>query len=414
MSKLKKGLIVGVAAIAVVASAAAAYVLVPWKSSDEGTIAYAAPLPTNNYKGPFQLVALPPPGATNVPLNAMLSFQARGGKFTSLKVTGPDGSEVPGDLVDDNATWIASVNLKPATNYQVTSIVKPNGGDAIERNWTFATIAPSTYLDASITPGDNSLMGVGTAIAVEFSAPVANKPAVESRLKVSSTPAVRGAWRWMSDTEARWRPANLWPAHTQVSLDANLMNVDAGNGIYGNVHRTLHFAIADSHVSVANAQTHTMAVYENGKLIQSFPISLGRPKYPTMSGRHIVLDKAQHVVMDSSTNGIPVNSPDGYREDVYWNTHISGGGEYVHAAPWSVGSQGRSNVSHGCVNVSTANAIWFFNWSRPGDIVDVIGTGRPAEADPAMIDWMLPFDQWAAGSALGAAAVTTPPRQQIG
>jgi lipoprotein-anchoring transpeptidase ErfK/SrfK len=123
-----------------------------------------------------------------------------------------------------------------------------------------------------------------------------------------------------------------------------------------------------------------------------------------MSGRHIVLDKAYHVVMDSSTNGIPVNSPDGYREDVFWNTHISEGGEYVHAAPWSVSDQGNSNVSHGCVNLSVANAEWFYNWSMPGDVVDVVNTGRPPENDPGVVDWILPFSQWASGSVIPVAS----------
>jgi len=119
-----------------------------------------------------------------------------------------------------------------------------------------------------------------------------------------------------------------------------------------------------------------------------------------MSGKHLVLGKAADVVMDSSTNGIPINSPDGYYEHVAWDTQISSTGEYVHAAPWSVGQQGSNNVSHGCINLSTANAQWFFNFSQRGDIVEVSGTARPPNGDIAMVDWKVPYDQWVLGSAL--------------
>ena len=36
-------------------------------------------------------------------------------------------------------------------------------------------------------------------------------------------------------------------------------------------------------------------------------------------------------------------------------------GEFLHAAPWSVGSQGYANVSHGCTGMSTANAQWLYD-----------------------------------------------------
>ena len=52
---------------------------------------------------------------------------------------------------------------------------------------------------------------------------------------------------------------------------------------------------------------------------------------------------------------------------MFWATRISSSGEFVHAAPWSVGSQGYENVSHGCVNVSTDWAKWFYDNFTYGD-----------------------------------------------
>jgi hypothetical protein len=68
----------------------------------------------------------------------------------------------------------------------------------------------------------------------------------------------------------------------------------------------------------------------------------------------------------------------------------------VHAAPWSVGSQGVTNVSHGCINMSPASAKTFFDFSRVGDVIQVIGGPRPpANGDHGVMDWSsIPWSQW--------------------
>ena len=138
-----------------------------------------------------------------------------------------------------------------------------------------------------------------------------------------------------------------------------------------------------------------MTVQENGKPIRTFPISAGSDKYPTKSGIHVVNEKSPKVVMDSATVGIPRDSPDGYYETVLWDVRISNSGEFVHAAPWSVGSQGNENVSHGCVNASDADAEWFFNYTMNGDVVQVLNTPVQLEPWNGYGDWQVPYDQWA-------------------
>jgi hypothetical protein len=75
-------------------------------------------------------------------------------------------------------------------------------------------------------------------------------------------------------------------------------------------------------------------------------------------------------------------------------------GEFLHAAPWSVGSQGGANVSHGCVGMSTANAGWLFNLTKRGDVVDVTGSTRQMTLTNGYGDWNEPFSEYKAGSAL--------------
>ena len=76
-------------------------------------------------------------------------------------------------------------------------------------------------------------------------------------------------------------------------------------------------------------------------------------------------------------------------------TRISNSGEFVHSAPWSVAQQGKENVSHGCVNLSPANAQWFYGISRPGDVVQVTGTPVPLTGkDTDIPDWTIPWSEW--------------------
>jgi lipoprotein-anchoring transpeptidase ErfK/SrfK len=129
-------------------------------------------------------------------------------------------------------------------------------------------------------------------------------------------------------------------------------------------------------------------------------MSAGRDAYPTKNGVHIALEKFQVVTMDSQTVGIPRNSADGYYEKVYWDVRISNGGAFVHAAPWSVGEQGSRNVSHGCVNISTSDAQWFFSFTQRGDVVDVVHSpAPPVLSDPGTADWNLTWAAWLAGGA---------------
>jgi len=84
-------------------------------------------------------------------------------------------------------------------------------------------------------------------------------------------------------------------------------------------------------------------------------------------------------------------------------------GEFLHAAPWSVGSQGRANVSHGCIGMSTGNAQWLFNQVKVGDPVVVSGTNRGLERGNGWTDWNISFEEFKSFSALapGKASATS-------
>jgi lipoprotein-anchoring transpeptidase ErfK/SrfK len=112
------------------------------------------------------------------------------------------------------------------------------------------------------------------------------------------------------------------------------------------------------------------------------------------------MEKFKEKYFDSASFGVPRDSADGYYTKVYWDTKFTYGGEYVHAAPWSIRDQGYRNVSHGCINVSPTNAQWFYYLSKRGDVIQVIGTERFVRPGDGFTDWNLSWSQWLAGSAL--------------
>ena len=305
-----------------------------------------------------------------------------------------------GELEDDGRTWVSTGPLAPATRYKVVAEAVEDAGAPTRRRSTFTTLRPRAELRAAVMPLDGETVGVGLPIGVWFSQPVADRAAVERRLQVTSSKPVTGAWRWFADNEVHYRPRSYWPSGSRVTLRARLAGTDAGRGVWGVADRTIRFRIGERRVSVVDVRAHRMKVVSGGRTLRVLPVSTGGERYPTTNGVHFVVEKTPVKLMDSSTVGIPRGSPGGYYQRVAWSVRISNSGEFVHAAPWSTGSQGRANVSHGCVNLSTANAAWFYRLTRRGDVVEVRGSPKRPGASFGVADWNMSWRRWLAGSAL--------------
>ena len=346
-------------------------------------------------------------GATDVSPVDPLQVMVTGGKLTDVTVVDGGGTDVDGSVAadatqQDTAVWTPEDQLAYGTSYTLTATAKNPAGTEATASSTFTTVTPTTLSTPSIGPLNGTTVGVGMPIRVYFDDPVADKAAVESHLKVTSSTPTDGAWNWMNDSEVHFRPSQYWPANTHVTLDANLYGVNFGEGIWGEKDRSVSFDIGAKHVSVADAGAHTLTVYDGDQVAQTYPMSAGSDANPTRNGAHVVTESYRNITMDSSTFGLAVDAPGGYRSDVEYAVRISNNGEFVHAAPWSLGQQGSSNVSHGCINLSTDRAAWFFSFSQPGDVVEVKNSIGPvlSAADGDIYDWAVPWDQWQAGSAL--------------
>lgn len=354
---------------------------------DGGKVATTIPAP--------QVTFTPATGQVDVPLNQVVTVAVAKGRLNSVTVhTGPgDKTPIPGEIDPAGTRWTSLPGsvYGPATEYKITATTTGTDGRPAEATSTFTTLKPVKKVTSRVSPLNGSTVGVGHPIALYLSAPVADRTMVEKRLTVITNPPQAGSWKWFTDTQLRWRPAQYWQPNTRVTFDANLAGVDFGGGTWGIESRNITFTIGDSHVSVVDAEAYEMKVFTNGVLERTIPVSLGRPKYPTKSGVHVVMGKERTTIMDSASFGVPAGSSESYSTKVEWATRISNSGEFVHSAPWSLGDQGKRHVSHGCVNVSPAHAKWFFNYSRLGDVVEVKGTPVQIEATNGFGDWNVEF-----------------------
>ncbi|MGY1711316.1 Ig-like domain-containing protein [Geodermatophilus sp. SYSU D00758] len=375
-------------------------------SGSGGAVAAGTTAPTP--PAPSATVALTPAdGAADVAPADPVEISVTDGELAEVTVVDDAGAEVPGSVADspDGAgaeLWTPEDDLDYGTTYTVTATAGGADDATVEAVATFTTVTPDVLTTPGIGPLDGTTVGVGMPIRVYFDEPVTDRAAAERHLLVTSSRPTDGRWSWFSDTEVHFRPSTYWPADTDVTLEADLHGVDLGGGVWGEKDRTVAFHVGDRHVSIADAATHTLEVYDGDRLVQSWPMSAGSPENPSHDGPHVVTELNRNRVMDSSTYGVPVDSPDGYRTPVEYAVRLSNNGEFVHAAPWSVAQQGHENVSHGCINLSTERAAWFFDFSRPGDVVEIRNSTGPdlSRADGDISDWTIPWDEWVAGSAL--------------
>ncbi|MEN4474550.1 Ig-like domain-containing protein [Mycolicibacterium cosmeticum] len=338
-------------------------------------------------------------GAVGVTVDAPVTVSAEGGVLGAVSMVDSSGTAVAGKFTPDGLTWATTDPLDYNTRYTLTARSLGLGGET-SREMTFETHSPENLTMPYVLPNDGEVVGIGQPVAVRFDENIPDRLAAQKAIKVTTKPHVEGAFYWLSNREVRWRPAEYWKPGTDVKVEVNTYGVDLGDGLMGQENVSTHFTIGDQVIATADDATKTLTVRRNGDVVKTMPISMGKNSTPTNNGTYIIGDRYSHLIMDSSTYGVPVNSPNGYRTEVDYATQMSYSGIYVHAAPWSVGSQGYSNVSHGCLNVSTSNAQWFYENTKRGDIVEVVGTvGSPLPGTDGLGDWNIPWPQWKAGNA---------------
>ncbi len=338
-------------------------------------------------------------GAVGVTVDAPVTVGVADGVLGSVTMVNDSGKTIEGQLSPDGLHWATSQQL--GYNRRYTLSVKGLGlGGAVTRQMTFSTSSPAHLTMPYVSPADGEVVGIGEPVAIRFDENIANRAAAQKAIVITTNPPVEGAFYWLNNREVRWRPEHFWKSGTAIDVAVNTYGVDLGDGMFGEDNVKTHFSVGDEVVSTADDTTKMVTVRVNGEVVKTMPTSMGKDSTPTANGFYIVGGRYKHIIMDSSTYGVPVNSPNGYRTDVDWATQISYSGIFVHSAPWSVGAQGHTNTSHGCLNVSPSNAEWFYDHSKAGDIVEVTNTvGSTLSGTEGLGDWNVPWPQWKAGNA---------------
>lgn len=327
------------------------------------------------------------------------------GILTSVAVTGPDG-QLPGSMSADGSTWTSQPGLELPfdTKYDVTAVAIDPEGRARELNDSFSTVKPAQ----TPTPGtryttDYVTYGVGMPLVIPFKTAVTNKAEVESKLKLTTSQPVEGAWSWSDDsTIATFRPKDFWPANTHVFLDGQLYGTKLNDTDYAGGDVTLDLNIGDKVTMVVDPGTLNMTVSRNDQPERTVPVTIGKPGYETYEGIKVISAKEGTITMKS-----PPGDPEYYVADkVEYSIRLTDHGEYLHAAPWAADAFGNYRYSHGCISMTTENAAYVWNASKPGDLVWVNGpTGMPWQKDNGITVWNESWPEWLAKSATGAKVV---------
>jgi lipoprotein-anchoring transpeptidase ErfK/SrfK len=337
--------------------------------------------------------------AVGVAVDSPVTVTVDDGVLASVEVVNENGKSVAGQLSGQGVRWSTTEPLGYNRSYTLTA--KARGlGRLATRQISFQTASPQDLTMPYAMPHDGEVVGIGEPVAIRFDENIANRAAAEKAIVVTTDPPVEGAFYWLNNREVRWRPEHFWKPGTAVNVAVNTYGVDLGDGVFGEDNLHTRFTIGDEVIATADDTTKMVTVRVDGEVVKTMPTSMGKDSTPTASGVYILGERFAHMIMDSSTYGVPVNSPNGYRTEVDYATQMSYSGVFLHSAPWSMGAQGHTNTSHGCLNVSPSNAQWFFEHTKRGDIVEVLNTIGPSlSGTEGLGDWNIPWDQWHAGNA---------------
>ncbi len=362
------------------------------KPSADGPAAPAAP----------SISYSPANAATDVAPVAPVRVEVKDGWFQRVMLTNAEGRPVAGALNRDRTSFNTTEPLGYGVSYTWAGSVVGHDGKAVPVEGKFTTINPSTQVNGQFQLADGQVVGVAAPIIIQFDASITDKASVEKALKVTTEPPVEGSWAWLPDevggSRVHYRTREYYPAGTKVNVDARLYGVDFGDGAFGAQDISLNFEIGRRQVVRAEASSHRIQVLDaGGAVIMDFPCSYGEgdvDRNVTRSGVHVVTEKYEDFYMTNPAAGYA-----NIRER--FAVRISNNGEFIHANPASSGAQGNTNVTNGCINLSTEDAQQYFNSAIYGDPVEVTGTRiQLSYADGDLWDWAVSWDEWVAMSAL--------------
>lgn len=277
----------------------------------------------------------------------------------------------------------------------------------------------------TVSPGTDQRYGVGQLVTVRFSQAVEDREAAEAAITVTADKRfTRGAWGWIDNTTAIYRPREFWPGNASIRFDFELDGVvlartDSEEYVGNDRADRTYVLRTDRHLVLEIKDSkHRLYVRRDGRVARSFPVSLGKAGWRTRSGIKILTgEKYVRLRMTGYDPGA------GERWDVIapYSIRLTPTGEFIHGAPWANSRIGKWNGSHGCTNMFVKDAKWLYQHVVAGDPVVTKGTGRPMEVTNGTPGsyWNYSWKQWknmsgTYGGRAVRAAVLPPPTVDAG
>jgi lipoprotein-anchoring transpeptidase ErfK/SrfK len=260
---------------------------------------------------------------------------------------------------------------------------------------------PGKPVHVSLFEGDGQTYGVGMAVIAQFDvAPATSRDFTKVvTVSVDGQPA-KGSWFFQKSNdsnyqmEALYRERNYWKPHARIHVNMPLKGVSAGPGLTFANSLTLDLNTGAANISTVEGEQ--MTVKSDGRIVKRLPVSLGAASTPTYSGKKVVMEKKNPQRMTSAPG-----EADAYSLLVPWSVRITSSGEFIHAASWNTGNIGSRNTSHGCTNLTVADAQWFYNFARIGDVVEYPSTsGGTMPSWDGFGWWNLVWSGWLTGGEL--------------
>lgn len=352
--------------------------------------------------------ATPAFGTTDLAPDATVSLTVFSGTIADLTVKADDGTTVTGALSDDKSTWTLDQRLAYNTVYTFSGTAAArDGSGSIPISGTMTTVKPQNTIRASFQIPPGTTVGVAAPIVITFAEPIEDKAAAQRTFTVTTDKGdIDGSWGWLQDEDIQntgtkqsivhFRPAQYWPAYTNVHVEAKLAGVNYGNGAWGEEDISTDFTIGRKQVVQADVTSFHMVVLVDDKVVKNYPVSYGKESVPgraTVSGIHVVTEKHPTFEMcNQQFDYCGVNEK--------WAVRINNNGEFIHENPQAAPFLGKENVSHGCINMGSPDAEEYYNSALYGDPVEVTNTGVAMSEKDYIYDWTYPYDKWQALSAL--------------
>jgi hypothetical protein len=345
---------------------------------------------------------VPKDGAKAVDTSGALKVGATRGKLTEVQVKDTKGTAIAGKITGGGASWTPSTHLAAGTRYTVHAVAKDSEGRMAAEDSSFTTLTPKNTFLGTFTPEDGSKVGVGMPFSIRFSRGITHPEDVEKAVSIKTEPAVEVAGHWFGNDRLDFRPEKYWKSGTKVTVKLNLDGVEGRDGVYGKQDKTVSFTIGRNQVSVVDAKKLTMKVTQDGRVVNTIPVTTGKSGYDTWNGQMVMSEKLTVTRMNGETVGYGGEYD---IKDVPHAIRLTTSGTFIHGNYWGGDAFGNYRASHGCVGLrdvkggydGDAPAAWFFNHSMIGDVVVVKNSDDATVApDNGLNGWNMSWAKWKA------------------